>query len=721
IVHRDIKPSNIVMDGDNPCIVDFGLARDGQDVVRTTMDGHVSGTLLYMSPEQIRSGGSTITLDGRTDIYSLGATLFELLKGKPPHEAQNPGQVIHEILERDPGQPTNERDLATIVTRAMDKDRERRFVTALEMAEDLERYLRQEPIFSRPVGVTTRVWKLAKRNRNASFAVGAAAVVAIGLGSVLWWNVEQRAAARTEAVQRVEEQIDLKMYETAEGLLNAMVDEGPGPDTQRIENMLAACLQLEELLDEVQCRTEDVDPNYLSKLMDVDRSALPVDRLPEIELACPLALALMERNQDALTQLRKLPPSDGRNALIAAIEDPNGDWNLAPAAQQSPVDRLMVALAMRFARRPLAERRSQIDGARKLDEHNARLSLQDAIQVMNEGDHNTAYKFLQGQASSVGRRRTLQRLLLREAIYAPRYQKDVGPRVEAMIADHPWQEWSPADAGTVLDALYWLEDKPSERTKELLKRALNRWPNDWYLQIQTALNLMDSDRQQAEKLIAGSYALAKTVEQRDESLVTLLSQRVWQIPLMLVPWQRDPSEEETLALERTQIDARQALKKASTKAAVRDITIVLARAALTLGDIEEARNLVEQLDSSEVAVVLETSQQAVAYLWATSGTSEWQITCRREAERVVRRGYLEQLQVARVALLDIQHRVTANNRFLGRRADFHYWLLRTQIAFGCEDASDGQVAVRKLKEILKESPASGYEALINFLAKQLER
>ena len=199
IVHRDIKPSNVVLDGGNPCIVDFGLARDGDEVVRTTVDGHVSGTLLYMSPEQIRSGGTTVTLDGRTDVYSLGATLYELLSGKPPHDGDHPGQVIHRILEQDPLPPTTERDLATIVLRALDKDREQRFRSALEMAADLERYLRGEPILSRPVGVTTRLWKLARRNRRASLLVGSALLVAVGLGAVLLWNARQRAMLRVVA------------------------------------------------------------------------------------------------------------------------------------------------------------------------------------------------------------------------------------------------------------------------------------------------------------------------------------------------------------------------------------------------------------------------------------------------------------------------------------------------------------------------------------------
>ena len=185
VIHRDVKPSNVrITKDDRAVLVDFGLARlAGASTLSVT--GSFHGTPCYASPEQIESLAREV--DARTDVYSLGATLYECITGRAPFEGDTSAQLFHEILTREPVPPRRlnpsiPRDLETAVLHAMEKDADRRYASATAFAEDLEALLEMRPIRARPSGPLTRSLKWSRRNRGSAAALGALALSALLAG-----------------------------------------------------------------------------------------------------------------------------------------------------------------------------------------------------------------------------------------------------------------------------------------------------------------------------------------------------------------------------------------------------------------------------------------------------------------------------------------------------------------------------------------------------------
>src|SRR6059058_3919021 len=186
ILHRDIKPGNILLDAKGePHLTDFGLARlvETESTVTRTME--VLGTPSYMAPEQAVGNNAGVT--SATDIYGLGAVLYQLLTGHPPFAGGTTFETVRLVLDTEPRQPRLlnpkvDRDLATICLKCLDKDPQRRYSSALALAEDLERWLKHEPIRGRRTGIFTGGRKWMRRNRKlvatgaACLLVGAAAI-----------------------------------------------------------------------------------------------------------------------------------------------------------------------------------------------------------------------------------------------------------------------------------------------------------------------------------------------------------------------------------------------------------------------------------------------------------------------------------------------------------------------------------------------------------------
>ncbi len=211
VVHRDLKPGNIMLDGEGqPHLMDFGLARRDVGEVTVTVDGQVLGTPAYMSPEQ--AAGEGHQADRRTDIYSLGVILYQLLTGELPFRG-NARMLMHQVLHDEPPSPRKlnnaiPRDLETITLKCMEKEPAARYATAKEVAEDLTRWRQGEPIAARPIGSFTRAARWMNRHRSLSALAGASALFAVGFAvlSTAFVERQRRMDAIAAQASEVEEQ-----------------------------------------------------------------------------------------------------------------------------------------------------------------------------------------------------------------------------------------------------------------------------------------------------------------------------------------------------------------------------------------------------------------------------------------------------------------------------------------------------------------------------------
>jgi tetratricopeptide (TPR) repeat protein len=394
LVHRDVKPENLMVDeAGRLFVMDFGLARQASGASDLSASGMVVGTPSYMSPEQARGEKA----DGRSDVWGLGATLYELLTDRKPFGEGATYELIVRVIESEPKAPrridaTLDADLETIVLKCLEKDRAKRYATADALADDLDRWAAGEPIRARPIGAAARLLRVVRRNKAMTAALCAVALVAIAGGTAvvvqgrkgaaaLSQKDEERAAAEKRLKQLatlwmdvVQRKQDLRRLSVPADKARPALDASVEAITRFIEanpriaqghylrarGRLAQSRLAEALADVT--RAIELAPDFpLARRL---RGMVHVARAQELELFAP----------ERIGEISKRAAEDFAVAVAAGEEE---RWGLATTSEDEVMRTVAEALVLRAANDLAGAERILVDAAaeRSSEEYAVALGL----------------------------------------------------------------------------------------------------------------------------------------------------------------------------------------------------------------------------------------------------------------------------------------------------------------------------------------------------------